>query len=240
MPLPVHEIYSRVAPGAPCRWRGSEQDVQLADRLVDLPVAPPAAGEDGGVTGADVLRLAAVRGDRHPPGQDVHRLVGFQGPVGGPRRALPHPDFLVAVGPQRPAGGLHRLPGGLGQRAPVLQVGGDGRGGQERGGRGRVGHGWCTVLISGNRQLLSSACSGAISGNGRATGSAASRLRPLSSNRSRPREVTSTTSEVPVRARSVATRATAGPHIMPAPPALATVTPASGPCGPSAGPMIGR
>ena len=32
---------------------------------------------------------------------------------------------------------------------------------------------------------------------------------------------------------------TAGPHIMPCPPALATVTPASGPSGPSAGPMIG-
>src|SRR5207344_1922699 len=83
--------------------RVSEQDVQLADLLVDLPVALPATGEDSGVTGAYVLRQAAVGGDGHPPGQDVHRLVGLQGPVGRPRRALPHPDFLIAVGPQGPA-----------------------------------------------------------------------------------------------------------------------------------------
>src|SRR5690348_11114665 len=87
---------------------------------------------------------------------------------------------------------------------------------------------------------LPGAWPGAISGNGRATGSAASLLLPCSSNRSRPRLVVSTTSLLPVRAMSAAARATAGPHIIPAPPAQATVTPVTGPSGPSAGPMIGR
>jgi uncharacterized delta-60 repeat protein len=52
-------------------------------------------------------------------------------------------------------------------------------------------------------------------GNGRATGSGINRLRPSASKRSRPRSVTSITSVRPVRARSAARRATAGPHIMP-------------------------
>src|SRR5436189_3998434 len=107
MPLPCLEAFRGCRPRAPGPAGRSEQDVQLADRLVDLPAAPPATGEDGGVAGADVLRLAAVRGDRHPPGEDVDRLIGLQGPARGPGRAFPDPDLLVAAGPQRPARGPH-------------------------------------------------------------------------------------------------------------------------------------
>src|SRR5262249_29622508 len=109
------------------------EDVELADGLVDLPGAAPAAGEHRAVAGADLQRLAPLRGDRHPARQDVDRLVGLQRPVRRTRGALPNADLLVAVGPQRRARGLHRLAGGLGQRAPVLQVTGECGGSQERG-----------------------------------------------------------------------------------------------------------
>jgi acyl-CoA synthetase (NDP forming) len=74
------------------------------------------------------------------------------------------------------------------------------------------------------------------SGKGSAMGSAARRLRPDSSNRSSPRMETSTICDTPVSATSAVARATAGPHIMPAPPAEATNTRSRS----SAGPMIGR
>ena len=84
-------------------------------------------------------------------------------------------------------------------------------------------------------------------GKGSAIGSAASRLRPSSSKRSRPRSATSRTSVRPFRARSATARDTAGPHIMPWPPAAATKAPVIGTGWPpgvpgvsSAGPMIGR
>src|SRR5580700_9633374 len=104
--------------GAARELNGSIDDVQLADRLVDLPGAGPAAGEDRAVAGADLLRRAAVRGDRHPARQDVDRFVRLQGPVRRPGSALPDTDLLVAVGPQGEARGLHRRPGGFGQRSP--------------------------------------------------------------------------------------------------------------------------
>jgi acetate---CoA ligase (ADP-forming) len=81
---------------------------------------------------------------------------------------------------------------------------------------------------------------GACTGNGSAIGSVASRLLPSSSNRSKPSEAVSTTSDRPVRATSAAARATAGPHIIPAPPAAARVSPFRTPSRVSAGPMIGR
>src|SRR6185437_14752621 len=69
-----------MAPGYRAWYSPSEQHVELADRLVDLPGAGPAAGEDGGVARPDLGGLAAVRGDRHPAGQDVHELVVLQAP----------------------------------------------------------------------------------------------------------------------------------------------------------------
>src|SRR6476646_5762474 len=182
----------------------SEQHVELADRLVDLPGAGPAAGEDGGVARPDLGGLAAVRSDRHPAGQDVHELVVLQAPPGRPGRALPDTRLLGALaGPQRGARGVHRLASGFLQRAPVLELG-VGRGGQERGGGDH------------DEAILS--------GKGRAMGSVARRLRPASSKRSRPRWPTSSTSEEPVSATSAVARPRPGPHIMPAPAALATVT----------------
>src|ERR1035438_7933024 len=191
----------------------SEQNVELTDRFVDLPGPGPAAREDRGVARSDVGRLAAVRRHRHAAGQDVHELVGLQAPARRARRALPDSGFLVPVsGPDRRPRGVHRFAGGLRQRAPVLQlrVGG---GGQERGGRERGGG-------AGGGQD-----EGILSGKGRATGSVARRLWPASSKRSRPSDETSRTSQDPVSATSAAARATAGPHIIPAPPAQATVTP---------------
>ena len=67
--------------------------------------------------------------------------------------------------------------------------------------------------------------SGILSGKGRAIGSGASRLRPSASNRSSPRSVMSVTSVEPVGQMSAAARATAGPHIIPCPPAEATTAP---------------
>src|SRR5580704_2297015 len=196
--------------------RASEQNVKLADSLVDLPGPGPAAGEYGRVARPDLGRLAVVRGDRHAAGQDVHELVVRQAPPGRPGRALPDPGLLSAfAGPQSGAGGVHRLAGGLLQRPPVLELG-VGRGGQERG--------------DGDHDEV------ILSGKGRAMGSVARRLWPASSKRSRPSGDTSSTSEEPVSATSAAARATPGPHIIPAPPAQATVTPAS----PGAGPMMGR
>src|SRR5580700_2408154 len=118
-----------------------EQDVELADGLVDLPGAGPADREDGAVTGTDVLRLAAVRGDRHPAADDVDGLVGLQLPVGRARGALPDTHLQVALGPGGGARRLHRVAGGLGQGAPVLEFAVQRGGGQERGYRGGVGHG---------------------------------------------------------------------------------------------------
>src|SRR5439155_13839314 len=197
---------ARLSAGAPLvrTGRRSEQDVELPDRLVDLPGAGPAAGEDGGVARADLGRLAAVRRHRHPAGQDVHELVVVQAPPGRPGRALPDARLLRALaGPQRGARGMHRLASGLLQRAPVLELG-VGRGGQERG--------------SGDDDEA------ILSGKGRAMGSVARRLRPASSKRPRPSSEVSSTSEEPVSATSAVARARAGPHIMPAPAALATVT----------------
>src|SRR4029077_10676733 len=74
--------------------RRSEQHVERPDRLVDLPGAGPATGEDGGVAGADLGRLAAVGRDRHPAGQEVDELVVVQAPPGRPGRALPHARLL--------------------------------------------------------------------------------------------------------------------------------------------------
>ena len=82
------------------RDRLLEDHVDLADRLVDLPGARPAAREHRGVAGADLGRLAAVRGHRHPAGQDLHELVRLQRPVRRSWRALPDADLLVAVLPQ--------------------------------------------------------------------------------------------------------------------------------------------
>ena len=65
-------------------------------------------------------------------------------------------------------------------------------------------------------------------GNGSAIGSVARRLRPAASNRSRPSSETSTSCVAPWTARSAATRATPGPHIIPWPPGEATVTPSIG------------
>src|SRR5438105_3428849 len=77
-------------------------------------------------------------------------------------------------------------------------------------------------------------------GKGRAIGSVARRLWPAASNRSRPQLLTSVSAVFPSRARSAAMRATAGPHIMPCPPADATVTPSiTRPSGRIAGPRIG-
>src|SRR6266446_4840283 len=82
-----------------------EDHVDLADRLVDLPGAGPAAREHGRIPRPDLRSLAAIRGNRHPPGQYLHELVRLERPVRRPRRALPDTDLLVAVLPQRePAG----------------------------------------------------------------------------------------------------------------------------------------
>ena len=87
-------------------------------------------------------------------------------------------------------------------------------------GAGRTSH----QLLRGRRLLLighiprptlDRAQSSVVTGNGSAIGSVASRLRPSASNRSRPRSRTSTSSVEPVSARSAATRATPGPHIIP-------------------------
>src|ERR1700735_5326385 len=94
--------------GARGAGRGLENDVDLADLLVDLPGSGPAAREDRGVARADVAGLAAVRSDGHPAGHDVHELVRLQLPVGRPCRALPDAGLLLAVLPQRVARGLHR------------------------------------------------------------------------------------------------------------------------------------
>src|SRR5580700_1456233 len=114
----------------------SEDDVDLADRLVDLPGPGPAQREHGRVAGADLERLAALGRDGHPSGHDVHELVGLELPVRRAGCALPHPDLLVAVLPERQPGSLHRLPGRLFQRTPVLKLGG--RGGSQV--RRYVGH----------------------------------------------------------------------------------------------------
>ena len=71
--------------------------------------------------------------------------------------------------------------------------------------------------------------SSALTGKGSAIGSVARRLRPSASKRSRPSSRTSISAVVPRIARSAATRATPGPHIMPWPPADATVRPSIGP-----------
>ena len=82
-------------------------------------------------------------------------------------------------------------------------------------------------LLRRNRLLLGALAASAAArsvvvgatGNGRAIGSAASRLRPSASNRSRPRSVDVDQVGPAARcARSAATRATPGPHIIPWPP----------------------
>ncbi len=71
--------------------------------------------------------------------------------------------------------------------------------------------------------------------------SGASRLRPCSSKRSSPSHSTSMSDVAPCTARSAATRATPGPHIIPCPAADAIVTPPmTDPSGRIAGPRIGR
>src|SRR5260370_8083911 len=93
---------------AACPWpRRSEEDVDLADRLVDVPGAGPAAREHRGVARPDLLRRAAVRGYRHPARQDVPDLVGLHLPVGPARRALPDPCLLAPVLPPAPPAALH-------------------------------------------------------------------------------------------------------------------------------------
>src|ERR1700729_983850 len=247
LPRP-HETprYALIVPGTlplpPWAVTFLEQDVELADGLVDLPGAGPADREHGAVTGADVLRLAAVRGDRHPAADDVDGLVGLQLPVGRPRGALPDTHLQVTVGPGGGARRLHRVAGGLGQGAPVLEFAVQRGGGQERGYRGGVGHGEFGPLSIFRRSVVTGACpcGQADCGNGSAIGSVGILLRPCSSKRSSPRLVVSTTAENPLWTRSAAARATPGPHIMPAPPAAATVSPGTGPSGPSPGPMVGR
>src|SRR5579863_6305357 len=223
------------------RWGGLrllEDYVGLADGFVDLPGAGPAAREHGRVTGPYLRRLAAIGGNCHPPGEDLHEFMGLERPVRRPRRALPDTDLLVAVLPQgQPAGG-HLLAGSLLKRPPVFKLSGGGSG-QVRGEQVGLGH-------HGSPQLVGLQPGGAFTGNGSAIGSVASLLWPVSSNRSSPSDVTSVTVELPVRATSAAALATPGPHIMPAPPAPATVTPFKVPrelkelAEISAGPMIGR
>jgi Carboxypeptidase regulatory-like domain len=115
---------------------GLEDHEHLADRLVNVPGAGPAAREERGVTRTDLKRLAAVRSDGHAAGQDVHELVLLLLPVGRASGAFPDADFLAVALPDVQTAGLHGLAGCLFERAPVLQLRGGGRG--EIG--GYVGH----------------------------------------------------------------------------------------------------
>src|SRR5215470_866680 len=172
MVLPCHGPFQVPAPGttAAVATQNRTYSLRIVSWICQLPCQPrgKTAVSPGPMScGWPSSGVTVIRPDRMCTASLVSRVQWE-----GPRRALPHPHLLIAVGPQRPARGLHRLPRGLGQRAPVLQVGGGRRGGQERGGRGRVGHG--TVhrpfgkgsARSGRGQLVPSACSGASSGNG--------------------------------------------------------------------------
>src|SRR3984957_9798481 len=139
------------SPGA-----GSENHVDLANGLVQLPRAAPAAREHGDVARPERGRLPAVRRDGQRAGQHVDDLVLLLHPVRRAGGALPDARLRARVvrrGPDGQAADGHRDVGRgrLLKRPPVLKVG-RGRGGEEGGvddGRG-IGHGkdafsgrWC-------------------------------------------------------------------------------------------------
>ena len=85
--------------------------VDLADGLVKLPRAAPAAWEDGHVAGADGGGLTTVRRDGQRTGQHVDDLGLLLHPVRGTGRALPDPGFRtrgVRCRPDGQAAGGHR------------------------------------------------------------------------------------------------------------------------------------
>ena len=224
-PVPAAAALTAGRRAAPAGLRGSRRPCGSSSWICQVPAQP--AREDG----------------RAGPGRCrvPRRLSGVTRRPARPRcartRAFPASSrTALACTPSTPtscspscrrvcAGRLHRLAGRLLQRPPVRQVGGGGIGEERQVAAVMSVIGFPSLGGSGNRRSLPGARGACFGGRAARSGRRPAGCgRPRRSGRG-PVAPCPPASDRRVGATSAAARATAGPRVVPAPPALATVAP---------------